>query len=246
LPHRGFTLVETLVAIVCMSILMVPIVWVYRSGSRSAFEGMVKADITLEARRIIRQIQDDLKYSVFVLDYSKVPDKRPEYFFNTIVTGNAETVYRLLRFPIHGSVNSMIDFSEGAFRKPTPVSYELAKIPDSPLYTLTRSEGGSRRVILSEQVNFFEIRPNPLAPDRTSWAVTLQLAKVAKAKPTDSSLLQLEAHQTAKVKATERRLLERTRGVQIADFYTVVASEYYHLFRRSRFIPNWHTLLVEP
>ncbi len=243
--HRsGFTLIELMVAIVCMAILITPIVYVYRSGSRTALSGLVKAEITGENRFILRQIYSDLKYSVFFMDYSQPPSKTPSDYFQFMISGNSETVYSILRFPIHGSADDFIESSGTgtAYRSPIKVTYELKK-ENSLFYSLYRKEGNNPATCLSKRVNFFEIRENNMAPEKAAWFVTLQLAEAVRGIPSDSALQQVQAGQARSVKAIERRLTDRTSSVQIADFFLVVASEYYTVFRKSRFIPNWQNLL---
>lgn len=248
--RKAFTLVEALIAVGLMALLMGPIFYVYRSGSRNSLEGRVKAEITLEAQRIIRQVHDDLKYSTFFVDYISSPphiEKTPVYFDKTLF-GNAESTYSLLRFPLHGQMSEAIENTpETAYRKTVLVTYELKKSGgDSPFYILTRKEGALGSVELSRRVNFFEIRENPFSPEKTTWLITLQIAEAVKQTGADINIQKLGETQGNSVKATERRLLERTRAVQIADFYDVAASDYYSFFRKSTFIPNWQTLIKRP
>ncbi|MBF0501077.1 MAG: prepilin-type N-terminal cleavage/methylation domain-containing protein [Candidatus Riflebacteria bacterium] len=248
--RKAYTLVEVMIAVTLISLLMGPIFMVYRSGSKTSLEGLVKGEITLEAMRIIRQIHDDLKYSVFFIDYNAKPlqiDKTVAYF-SKIIFGNFESSYSILRFPLHGNMNEIIENTPGtAYRKVVTVTYELSKSgTDSPFYTLSRKEGALGKTVLSNRVNFFEIRENPLSPAKTTWLVTLQIAEAVKRIESDINVRKIEETKDNSVKAIERRLLERTQVVQIADFYDVVASEYYSIFKRSTFIPNWQTLIKKP
>lgn len=239
----GFTLIELMVAIVCMSILIVPIVYVFRTGSNVALAGLVKTEITAEARNILRQIDADLKYSVFFLDYANPPFADANDYFQLLLAGNRETVYTLFRFPLHGSPDQFIDAvgTDTANRIPVKITYELKK-EGKHFYSLYRTEGDLAPACMSSRVNFFEIEENSLAPGRTTWLVSLQLADVVKQLPDDLNVQKLESTQKMSVKAFERRLTERTQGIQIADFYQVVGSEYFSVFRKSCYIPNWHTL----
>jgi prepilin-type N-terminal cleavage/methylation domain-containing protein len=240
---RGFTLVELLVALMCLGLLMAPMIWVYRSGSRTALEGRVKAEITLEARNVLRQIHDDLKYSVFLCDYSAY-SANVSVYFPGILSSNSETTYSLWRFPLHGSVDEAIepDGSVTAFRIPTQITYEL-KQDNPPLFSLYRQEGPLRRTVLSRRINFFDIKENPLAPPRTSWLVTLQLAEIVKPLGDDLLVKKLQSSEHLSVREVERRLLERTRSVQIADFFDTVASEYYVFAGKTSALFSWPTLL---
>ena len=243
---RGWTLIEILIVICCLAILTGPIVYVFRSGSRTALQGVVKSEITLEARRILQQIHDDLRYAVFFIDYSKPVKEKPEELFDRMLVPIGSSTYSLLRFPLHGTVGEAIRTESGAaYRMPVRVVYELRK--EGPLfYSLYRREGSAAAALLSRRVNFLEIRENPAAPAKTVWLVTLQLAEATQATPSDANLARIEAARDTLPNAIERRLEERTRGVQIAEFFDVVASEFYSTFRRSRFIPNWHTLIAAP
>lgn len=256
--RRALTLVEMLVALGCMAILMGPIFFVYRSGSRSSLQGIAKAEITLEARRILRQIHDDLRYSVVYLNYNiNLPSSLGSYYFPYFLkggnpyspSGDAQTQYKMLRFPLHGEVKDAIEPVGGvtAYRKPILITYELKKeTPDQALFSLFRQEGTGRPILLSNRVNFFEIRDNPNSPAGTTWFTTLQLAEVIRPSNEDSNWQKLQHAGGTTINSTERRLADRTRGVQIADFFDVAASEFYTLFRRSSFMPNWQNLIKSP
>jgi type II secretory pathway pseudopilin PulG len=239
----GVTFVELLVVIACLGVVLTPIVYVFRSGSRTALAGLTRADITLEARAVLRQVQDDLKYSTFFIDYSKPIQENTHDFFDRIITTTDGTTFSLLRFPLRGEVAAAIRREDGlATRVPVRVVYEL-KTQDTPLMTLTRQEGEAAPVVLSTRVNFFDVRENPAAPAKTSWLVTLQLVDLSGTRPNWTPITQTIDRTKG---LAEQRLQERTHGVPVADFFAVVASEYYTRFRRSRAIPNWQTLIGRP
>jgi type II secretory pathway pseudopilin PulG len=240
----GVTLVELLVVIACLGVVLTPIVFVFRSGSRTALEGMARAEITLEARAVLRQVQDDLKYSTFFIDYSKPIQENTHDVFDRIITTTTDgTRFSLLRFPLRGEVAAAIRREDGmATRVPVQVVYEL-KAQDTPMMTLTRREGEAAPVVLSKRVNFFDVRENPAAPPKTSWLVTLQLIDLSGNKPNWTPITQTIDRTKG---LAEQRLRERTQGVPVADFFAVVSSEYYTRFRRSRAVPNWQTLIGQP
>jgi hypothetical protein len=226
-----------------MSILMVPIVYVFRFGSNAALSGLVKTEITSEARLILRPLKADLKYSVFFLDYAYPPFTDPQDYFQLLLRGNGETVYVLYRFPLHGSLEDFIESGPTgtAYRVPVRITYEVKKEGGS-FYSLYRTEGNGSAVCLSKRVNFFEIEANSFAPPQTSWIVSLQLADIVKNLSTDFNVQKGQNAQNQSVKALDRKLTERTQGIQLADYFQVVGSEYFAAFRTSTFLPNWHTL----
>lgn len=242
---RGIALLELMIALLIFTLLLLPIYHVLSVSSTTAFKGMVRSDITLEARRLLRQVHDDLKYSVFFVDYNAPITDTIQDCFDRMLNPSFGEAYSLLRFPLQGKVEDFIETSSGGvFRIPVRVSYRLVKI-DNLLFALYRQEGNNTPRCLSKRINFFDIQSHPIAPSHTAWLVNLQLADISKAVPSDTNLKELESVANLAYNDQQRRLMARTHSVIIADFFNAVASEYYNCFRRSKFIPNWQTLLIQ-
>lgn len=242
--RHGFTHIELMIAVVCMAILLTPVFLAFRSGTKTALRGMVKVEITVEAKTLLRQVHDDLKYSTFYIDYSAPVNESTSDFFDKIVSSSDGTMFTLLRFPLRGSVSEAIITDDGAARRmPVRIIYELKK-QDSGLHKLYRQEGNLPPVLLSSRVNFFEIRENPAAPAKTSWLVNLQLANLSQQESDDLNAAGAQA--AGPETSAGERYTNRSQSVQLADFFAVVSSEYYSRFRRSNSIPNWHTLITHP
>ena len=88
----GIGLVEILIATACMSIIMVPLFMIFHGGSQNALKGLVKAEITVEARTILNHIHNDLKHATFFIDYSKPISETTDDFFNRIVSGSPNSM----------------------------------------------------------------------------------------------------------------------------------------------------------
>ena len=244
--RAGTTIIEALVVVFLLVLLFGPIFLVFRSGSQTALKGIVTSDITVEARVLLRQVHDDLHSSVFYIDYARPIRETTDEYFDKIVSSSNGVMFTLLRFPPHGSVDDAINTSGGAaHRRAVRIIYELKRLP-SGLYRFLRQEGNTPPKELSSRVTFFEIRENPAAPPKTTWLVSLQLADLSRA-PASHRLPGSTLSGAPPVHDTlGQRLTGRTPNIQIADFFTVVASEYFTRFRRSRAIPNWHTLIDNP
>ena len=234
----GVTLVEVIVVVLVIGLLMSAVFLAFSSGSKTALHGMVKNEITLEARALLRQVHDDLRYSVFYIDYSAPGLGMIDDYFDKIVSASDGTLFTFLRFPLHGSIEEAISSdSSSATRIPVRITYEL-KRQKNQLFSFSRKEGNKPESVLSKRVVYFEIKENPAAPAKTSWLVGLQLAN--KADSSDS-----EDNETSDSPASGR-LVKVNGDVQVANFFDVVASEYFSRFRRSRAIPNWNTLVGNP
>lgn len=243
--HFGIVFPELMIALLIFSLLLIPIYHVLSVSSNTAYRGMIRSDITMEARRLLRQIHDDLKYSVFFVNYNAPITETIQNCFDRMLDPSFGEAYSLLRFPLHGKVEDFIQTScDEAYRIPVRVSYRLEK-SNNLLFALYRQEGDNTPHCLSKRINFFEIQSHPTAPPHTTWLVNLQLADVSKAVHSDANFKELESVANLAYNDNKRRLTARTHSVIIADFFNAVASEYYNCFRRSKFIPNWQTLLIQ-
>jgi hypothetical protein len=237
----GFTLVEIMIVAICLALLMGPIFLILRSGTQTSLKGMLRIETTLEARRVIKQIHADLKLACFPLPYSS------KYSFSSVmnISGTPpKNTYSFLSYPIHQKFSNIFqNQSSGVnFRDVSEIKYiiEDGTDPDKPSYRLIREEkfnGKVSKKVLSERVNFFEIKPIMLQPQGKNqfyFLVTLQL--LDSVHPKDM-----------KGKSPGSKITDQVQGVVLADFYDVVYPEFFHsLWNQVRMNPNWHTPLRAP
>ncbi len=181
---RAYTLVEVTVALLVMSVVLAPALLLLSSGSRDSLQGLVQADTTLEARRIIRQVHQDLKLAAIETG----PDSQESLSLERICKNEAALPladYTFLRFPGQGAVAAVAPKLER--RRLSRVRYRLEPktAGNIPVMRLIRTEtfhagSGNQTAehVLSERVNFFEIRPCALPsvrPESMVFQVTLKL-----------------------------------------------------------------------
>ncbi len=237
----GFTLVEIMIVLICTALLMGPIFLVLRSSTRTSLKGMLRIDTTLEARRVIKQVYADLKMACFPLPYNSV------YNFDDVmqVTGTTpHNSYKFYSFPIHQRFNDIFasQLSGVNYRNVAEVTYrvEKSKNPDNPFMRLIRTESFAGKVntrILTERVNFFEIKPimmQPYGKNQFYFLVTLQLIDAL--HPSEM-----------KDRVAGSRLDDLQKDVILADFFDVVYPEFFHAaWNQARVNPNWHTQIRIP
>ena len=246
--HSGFTLVEVLVVAGLMVLLLGPIFILLRSGSKTALQGMLQVQTTLDARRIIKQVHSDLKLACVPMGGGAL-----SFGFNQILqeSGTApEFSYSFLSFPLHTEIREAVPAPGSGIspRRASRITYKLEKLtdPGKPYLRLSRIETyhpdvppGNRTEsrILSERVNFFEIRPVELQQSGRNqfyfW-VTLQLVDSGGKQATYEPLQRLSA-------------TDGMKDVQIADFFDLVYPEFFHAFWNQEAINrNWHSQIVGP
>ncbi len=249
---RGFTLVEILVVAGCIVLLMGPILSILRSGSRTSLQGMLQIDTTLEARRIIKQFHTDLKQACFSNDQ----DVLTIGFSNLLKESGKlpDLSYSFLCFPLHGRMEEAVpaSLSGKAKRLLSRVTYKLEKQadPEKPFLRLTREEkyhpehaegdryaDGVHRRVLSERVNFLQIKPieiQTFGKKQYYFWITLQL--------TDTI-----GRADRKSMSPGVPISERSSGLLVADFFDVVYPEFFNAFWNQEGINrNWHTVTVAP
>lgn len=239
--NKGFTLIEIMIVAICIALLMGPIFLVLRSGTQTSLKGMLRIETTLEARRVIKQIHADIKLACFPLPYNSI------YSFDDVmsIAGTPpKNSYTFLSFPIHQKFSNIFQnqISGTNFRDVSEIKYmvEDGIDPDKPSFRLIREEkfaGKVSRRILSERVNYFEIKPIMLQPhgkNQFFFMITLQLL--------DS------VHPKDMVGQTPgSRIQDLQKDVILADFFDLVYPEYFHaMWNQIRVTPNWHTSLRAP
>lgn len=237
----GFTLVEIIVVSVCLALLGSTALMLIRAGTRSSMQGMLRLETTLEARAIIRQVYADLKLACFPLPYDSVYN-----FDNVMYISGAppHNTYSFLSFPTHASMNEIFSSPQAGVnhRETAVINYrvEPGTSPERPFLKLTREEtfkGQTSSKVLSDRVNFFEIKPVMLQPygrNQFYFLVTLQIV--------DS----IDAGELKGAAAGNR--LDGTRGNQaVADFFDIVYPEFFHAaWNQPGINPNWHTQIRIP
>ena len=162
----GFTLVELMIVVLLVGVVLAPVFLMYQSGSRYSIRGMTKADVTLEARRILKQIHDDFKHAVVFIEVpasAQQPIMKASFFEQIRQPGPTPESFSLYRFPLHGSVEEAIDLApgapeQGALRKPVKIVYSWTRPAGSIFYELSRTEGDGLPHLLSG----YPGRPAPL------------------------------------------------------------------------------------
>ena len=239
--RSAFTLVEIMIVLICTALLMGPIFLVLRSSTRTSLRGMLRIDTTLEARRVIKQVYADLKMACFPLPYNSI------YNFDDVmqVTGTPpHNSYKFYSFPIHQRLNDIFSsqLSGVNFRDVAEVNYRVedSKDPDNPFMRLIRTEVFAGKVntrILTDRINFFEIKPvmmQPYGKNQFYFLVTLQLIDAV--HPSEM-----------KGRTAGAKLDELQKDVILADFFDVVYPEFFHAaLNQTRVNPNWHTQLRSP
>jgi len=237
----GFTLVEIMVAAACLALLAGTTFLLIRAGTRSSLQGMLRLETTLEARKIIRQVYTDLKLACFPLPYNSVYN-----FENVMYTTGAppHNMYSFLSFPTHARLNEILVSQQNGvnYRETAFINYrvEPAASQTSHLLRLTREEtfrGQTTRKVLSERVNFFEIKPIMLQPygrNQHYFLITLQLV--------DS----VDASELQRVTSGDKLPDDRS-NLAVADFFDIVYPEFFHAaWNQPGINPNWHTQIRVP
>ncbi|HNX74172.1 MAG TPA: type II secretion system protein [Candidatus Rifleibacterium sp.] len=239
--RSAFTLVEIMIVLICTALLMGPIFLVLRSSTRTSLRGMLRIDTTLEARRVIKQVYADLKMACFPLPYNSI------YNFDDVmqVSGTPpHNSYKFYSFPIHQRLNDIFSsqLSGVNFRDVAEVHYRVedSKDPDNPFMKLIRTEAFGGKVntrVLTDRINFFEIKPvmmQPYGKNQFYFLVTLQLIDAV--HPSEM-----------KGRVAGAKLDELQKDVILADFFDVVYPEFFHAaWNQTRVNPNWHTQLRSP
>lgn len=240
---KAFTLVELMIATICLTIVLGPIVMLLRSGTNSSLVGMMRIETTQNARNILHQIYADLKMACLYL-----PAEKLEYSFNDIMSRKGDSPfyqYGFYSFPLHREYSEI--FKEGSnnitYRIPSFIIYrvEEGNNPNLPTFKkLIREEyfeGEKKSKVLTENLNFFEIKQvNMVAGGdklQSYYLITLQLIDVLH----DSDL---------KGKKSGEKLKENQNNIILADFYDIVYPGYYNaLWNDKRLNRNWYNILKE-
>ena len=235
--RKAFTLVEIMIAAICLVIIIGPVFMLLRSGTNTSLRGMLRIETTLKARNVLQQIYADLKMACFIL-----PDEG-EYSFNTILARKGDApnyIYQFYSFPIHRNYSEVFESPEAGenTRKPSLITYKIEG--ESAPYSLIREETFNNTTtsrILSENINFFEIKDIGITTNVNNskmqfyYMITIQLIDVLHTKDYDR-------------KTIGEKLRKNQKDVILADFYDIVYPEFFNaLWNDKRLNQNWHTEL---
>lgn len=240
----GFTLIEIIIVAICIAMIAIPLFEMLRAGTKASLSGMTRVDTVLEAQRILKQVQSDLKSACFPFHAGRIAVSG--FSLADVVLPRQDSEIReffFMSFPLQGSVDDYVrKTSTFSYRQPSLIHYQLEKIsdPKKPFYRLTREElfhvrhplraslGEKRSQVLSDRVNVFTIDCSEITT--VSPYVSQPICRV--------TLQLVEQFQPAGGEANVP-----TSGFVIVDFYDVVYPEFLNTIRRQPFMnrawQNW-------
>jgi hypothetical protein len=228
------TLTELLVAIMVAALVMVPAFHLYQKGMKSSVSGVISLEMLAEGRRIMNQIQNDLKNSA--IPYHGAFSVTFSDLLTVTVSGNPASPgaeYSLYRFARENSLARTVFSPAASLLRPLiSVRYQLEKKPDSGLYRLTRIETAKnapdRIKLMSERVQVLQIKPFCVKyssdGQKWMWNSFLRLAHTNNG--------QSEAPKTA----------DQQQGYFSMEFYDIVCSDFFNAIDNDPWaIRNWNT-----
>ena len=122
--RHAFTLVELMIALICLTLIIGPIFLLLRSGTNTSLKGMLRIETTEKARNVLQQVYADLKMACF-----KLPDEN-DYSFSDILKRNGDApnyMYQFYSFPIHQSYSEIFDNPDEGVnsRIPSLITYKV-------------------------------------------------------------------------------------------------------------------------
>jgi len=248
----GFSLVEIVSVVLLLGLSMGAIMQTLRAGTRQSLKGMQQIEVSLEARRILQRLQNDLKSACFETNQIAAIDISVTAMLQQSGTF-PRNAYSFLSFPLNGTVADVIPTAADAspaYRRASRVTWRLEPGPDPrrPLLRLIREEvfhpehsqakTGSPRLsrVMSERVNYFAIQPYQVTSGgQSNWYfwVTLQLGD-AITRNTGSF-------------TPGQPLPEKREDLVMADFYDVVSPDFFNaVWKFTELNRNWYTGVQGP
>lgn len=227
--NYGITVIELVIAITISVAISIPVWMLYQTGLQTTKTGMQRLELMSEGQRITQKISEDLQLSATPYQGS--------FFisFDQLLKINSNS-YKIdqTEFSFHRFCKSDVkNFSEENTNRfgLCKIYYRLQHSKNTGLYKLLRIEHCKKRTkesIISNNVNFFQIRPVFIQPEygigQWFWNVTIQLGKTNR-------------HYYDGSGAQNQNLL-------IEDFYFLVSSDFFNSIWNKRFSPrNFNTLL---
>lgn len=236
---KALTLIEILIAVVCFALVSAAMYSTLSAGKRSSLSGIMRIEATLEATKILKQIRSDLNASCFQPPINAMYDI-DHLFKETGIAPNI--VYSFFSFPIRGDISDWFTSPSSGEnpRRVAKITYktESSPNPDTNSLRLIREElyqGQTIERVLSDKVNYFEIKPLLMQVDNKNqfyFLITLQLVDSV-----DPS--KLAQQQQQRIDALQQHII-------LADFYDVVYSEFFNAaWNNALYVPNWHTIKLD-
>ncbi len=185
MKQRGFTLIELMVVCAIMMLILIPTYRIMSHGSRSAIKGVQRNNVVMQGQQILSQLKIDLTMSCFHFVNDKTHSIND--LFTETSNGNDLTI-SFHTFNGGDPESKVIATSNGpeSFRRMNRVEYKLTSRNDSPFKTLERTIRMHPKIVgsetltkvLSDKVNFFEIRPETVTSagySRSFFRISLQL-----------------------------------------------------------------------
>ncbi|MFZ5952461.1 MAG: PulJ/GspJ family protein [Candidatus Rifleibacteriota bacterium] len=185
---KAFTLVELMVVVGILTLVMIPTYKILSHGSKSAIKGVQRNNIIMHGQQILSQIKSDLTASAFPLVDGETHNINNIFTETTDADGNIKITF--YSFSGGEYAQQVIPTSSGAMshRRLNRIEYRLSSKSGSIFKKLERivylhpshagAKSGGQRRVLSEQVNFFEIRPETIDScgfSRSFFRASLQL-----------------------------------------------------------------------
>lgn len=185
---RAFTLVELMVVVSILMLIIIPTYKILSHGSKSAIKGVQRNNIIMHGQQILSQIKSDLTESGFPLVDNETHGINNIFSEKSDSDGN----FKITFFSFNGGEygQQVIPTSSGgeSYRRLNRIEYRLTAKPGSIFKRLERvvflhpshsgAKAGGQKHVLSDQVNFFEIRPETIDSNgfsRSFFRVSLQL-----------------------------------------------------------------------
>lgn len=185
MKRKAFTLIEVMIVCAIMMLILIPTYRIMSHGSRSAIKGVQRNTVVMQGQQIISQLKVDLALSCFVF----VNDKSHSIsdIFSETTSGNEITI-SFFTFNGGDFASKVVPTNSGpeSFRRMNKVEYKLTSRPGTPFKTLERTirmhpkiaKGEVLNKVLSDKVNFFEIRPETVTSagySRSFFRISIQL-----------------------------------------------------------------------
>ena len=185
MKRRAFTMVELMVVCGILMLILIPTFRIMSHGQRSASKGLQRNRVVMEGQQILSQLKMDLAISCFVFVNDTTQDIND--IFTETISGSDIT---LSFFTFNGGAyeDKVIPTNSGpeSYRRMNRVEYRLSSRPGSSFKKLERRlvthpklpPGPNTFRTLSDQVNFFEIRPETVTSagfSRSFFRISLQL-----------------------------------------------------------------------
>ncbi|MFZ2960791.1 MAG: hypothetical protein WA705_28270 [Candidatus Ozemobacteraceae bacterium] len=238
----GFTLIEIILVVFCVALLLGPLWAILRSGTRTSLRGMTKIETTMEARRILAIVQQDIKAG-----YAPI-NQEIEDFIRQVSDSNNVYSYVFQSFSRTGSEGESLVKNDGGidFRLINLLEYRVEPGENGINGKLKRIErfdshhplagkfpNGLEKT-LSERVSYFSIRRRSVGKEAgdSVWYINLVLA---------------DGHLAKANTGTPNSSIEPGPTLVMADFFDVAYPEFVHAnFTYPSLYRNWHNSFVGP